>query len=103
MLSKEEIAFFIMEDDSSERKQYARVGQRYDDGEHDILNYKLFFYDANGELQEDKTRSNIKISHPFFTELVDQQAQYMLNGEEFVKRNLIRCSTMILQANLPKP
>ena len=41
MLSKEEIAFFIMEDDSSERKQYARVGQRYYDGEHDILNYKL--------------------------------------------------------------
>ena len=49
MLSKEEIAVFIMEDDSSERKQYARVGQRYYDGEHDILNYKLFFYDANGE------------------------------------------------------
>ena len=88
MLTKEEIAFFIMEDDSSERKQFARVGQRYYDGEHDILNYKLFFYDANGEIQEDKTRSNIKISHPFFTELVDQQAQYMLNGEEFVKSDI---------------
>ena len=88
MLSKEEIAFFIMEDASSERKSQAKVGQRYYDGEHDILNYRLFYYDADGELQEDKTRSNIKISHPFFTELVDQQAQYMLNGEEFVKSDI---------------
>ena len=77
-----------MEDASSKRKTDAKVGQRYYDGEHDILNYKLFFYDADGELQEDKTRSNIKISHPFFTELVDQQAQYMLNGEEFVKSDI---------------
>lgn len=88
LLSKEEIAFFIMEDASSERKSQAKVGQRYYDGEHDILNYRLFYYDADGELQEDKTRSNIKISHPFFTELVDQQAQYMLNGEEFVKSDI---------------
>ena len=88
MLSKEEIAFFIMEDASSERKLQAKVGQRYYDAEHDILNYRLFYYDADGELQEDKTRSNIKISHPFFTELVDQQAQYMLNGKAFVKSDI---------------
>ena len=88
MLSKEEIAFFIMEDASSERKSQAKVGQRYYDGEHDILHYRLFYYDADGELQEDKTRSNIKISHPFFTELVDQQAQYMLNGDTFVKSDI---------------
>ena len=85
MLSKEEIAFFMLEDASSQRKINAKAGQRYYDGEHDILNYRLFYYDADGELQEDKTRSNIKISHPFFTELVDQQAQYMLNGDKFVK------------------
>lgn len=85
MLSIDEINFFITEDSTSERKQQARIGQRYYDGDHDILNYKLFYYDANGEIQEDKTRSNIKISHPFFTEIVDQQAQYMLNGEAFVK------------------
>ena len=93
MLSKEEIAFFIMEDDSSKRKLDAKVGQRYYEGEHDILNYKLFFYDADGELQEDKTRSNIKISHPFFTELVDQQAQYMLNGDAFVKSDIPELQT----------
>lgn len=86
-----------MEDANSERKSQAKVGQRYYDGEHDILHYRLFYYDADGELQEDKTRSNIKISHPFFTELVDQQAQYMLNGDTFVKSD-----TPELQAELDK-
>lgn len=85
MLSVEEIKFFIDDDTSSERKSQARVGQRYYDAEHDIMNYRLFYYDADGEVQEDKTRSNIKISHPFFTEIVDQQAQYMLNGDSFIK------------------
>ena len=88
MLSKEEIAFFIQEDNCSDRKNLARVGERYYEGEHDILKYRLFYYDANGEIQEDKTRSNIKISHPFFTELVDQQAQYMLNGDTFIKSDI---------------
>lgn len=88
MLSIEEIKFFIDDDNSSERKRQARVGQKYYDGEHDIMNYKLFYYDANGEVLEDKTRSNIKISHPFFTEIVDQQAQYMLNGDGFVKSDI---------------
>ena len=88
MLSKEEIAFFIQEDNCSDRKNLARVGERYYEGEHDILRYRLFYYDANGEIQEDKTRSNIKISHPFFTELVDQQAQYMLNGDTFIKSDI---------------
>lgn len=85
MLSVDEIKFFIDDDTSSERKSQARVGQRYYDAEHDIMNYRLFYYDADGEVQEDKTRSNIKISHPFFTEIVDQQAQYMLNGDSFIK------------------
>ena len=88
MLSIEEIKFFIDDDNSSERKRQARVGQKYYDGEHDIMNYKLFYYDANGDVQEDKTRSNIKISHPFFTEIVDQQAQYMLNGDSFIKSDI---------------
>lgn len=88
MLTLEEIKFFIDEDSSSERKSFAKIGQRYYEGEHDILHYKLFYYDAEGDVKEDKTRSNIKISHPFFTELVDQQAQYMLNGESFVKSDI---------------
>lgn len=97
MLSIDEIKFFIDDDNSSERKRQARVGQKYYDGEHDIMNYKLFYYDADGEVQEDKTRSNIKISHPFFTEIVDQQAQYMLNGESFIKSDDVK-----LQSELDK-
>ena len=93
MLSLEEIAFFIQEDNSSARKTQARVGERYYEGEHDIVNYKLFYYDADGEIQEDKTRSNIKISHPFFTEIVDQQAQYMLNGDKFAKSDIPELQT----------
>lgn len=80
MLTESEILEFIQEDTTSEKKQFAKTGLKYYEGEHDILNYKLFYFNADGEVVEDKTRSNIKISHPFFTELVDQQAQYMLSG-----------------------
>lgn len=93
MLSLDEIAFFIQEDNSSARKAQARVGERYYEGKHDILNYKLFYYDAEGEIQEDKTRSNVKISHPFFTELVDQESQYILNGDKFVKSDIPELQT----------
>ena len=48
MLTKEEIAFFITEDNTSKRKSDVRVYQRYYEREHDIVNYKLVFYDANG-------------------------------------------------------
>lgn len=62
---------------------------RYYEGEHDIKDYKLYYYNDEGVLTEDKIRSNVKISHPFFTELVDQAVQYMLSGKEgFVKSDL---------------
>lgn len=80
MLTPEAIQTLINNDETSDRKRLARMGSRYYEGLHDIRNYRLFYYDAEGELKEDKTRSNIKISHPFFTELVDQQVQYMLSG-----------------------
>ena len=74
---------------SSEKKRFAREGLKYYEGDHDIKNYKLYYFNADGELIEDKTRSNIKISHPFFTELVDQQVQYMLSGKDgFLKSDL---------------
>ena len=81
VLSESEIIRFIQEDESSDKKRFAKVGQKYYEGEHDIRNYRLFYYNADGQLVEDKTRSNIKISHPFFTELVDQEVQYMLSGK----------------------
>lgn len=89
MLTESEILRFIQEDMSSEKKSRAKVGQAYYEGDHDIKNYKLYYYNADGELVEDQTRSNIKISHPFFTELVDQEVQYMLSGKDgFIKSDL---------------
>lgn len=82
MLDLGEIKRIIDEDVNSGKKQCAGEGQRYYEGKHDILKSKIFYIDANGKVQEDKLRSNIKISHPFFTELVDQQVQYMMSGEE---------------------
>ena len=89
MLTVQEIKTFIDNDASSIKKQLARLGQRYYESDHDIRQYRIFFIDADGQLQEDKHKSNIKISHPFFTELVDQEVQYMLSGKEgFVRSDI---------------
>ena len=80
MLKESEILQFINEDKLSTKKAFARKGQDYYDAKHDIRDYKLYFVDADGKVQEDRNRSNIKIAHPFFTELVDQEVQYMISG-----------------------
>lgn len=67
---------------SSEKKIQAKKSESYYEAEHDILSYRVFYYNADGVLVEDKTRANVRISHPFFTELVDQEVQYMLSGDE---------------------
>lgn len=82
MLTIQEIKTFIDNDRASTKKQLAEIGLRYYEADHDIKNYRIFFIDAEGQLQEDKSKSNIKISHPFFTELVDQEVQYMLSGKD---------------------
>lgn len=87
MLTEQEIRYFISDDAGSQRKRKSIEAQRYYEGEHDILNYRMFYYNSDGELVEDTTRSNIKISHPFFTELVDQQVQYMLSGDDSFVRS----------------
>lgn len=81
MLTPAEIKQFIDEDALSERKLFAKKGQAYYDGDHDIKGFRLFYYNADGNLVEDKYRSNIRIPHPFFTELVDQAVQYILSGD----------------------
>ena len=94
MLSVDEIKKFIEADAQSKQKQFARVGVRYYEGDHDIRECRIFFIDSDGKLQEDKTKSNIRISHPFFRLLVDQQAQYMLSGHGgFVKSDIPELQT----------
>ena len=85
-LTVAEIKRFISDDITSEQKRIAAVGQRYYEAEHDILNCRMFYYNADGKLVEDTTRSNIKICHPFFTELSDQHTAHLLS----FKRNPIR-------------
>lgn len=96
MLTDKEILTLIEEDLSSEKKRLAGIGQKYYEGEHDILNYQIYYYDADGQLKLDKFKSNIRISHPFFTELVDQQVQYMLSGDG----NIIKSDIPELQVEL---
>lgn len=86
MLSVEDIKRFIDDDATSEKKKWAKTGQRYYEGDHDIRKYRIFYYDADGNIKEDNTRTNVKIPHPFFAELTDQTTQYILSGSEgFVK------------------
>ena len=93
MLSISEIQRFIDEDNASTKKMFARKGQAYYEGEHDIKDYRLFYYNNDGKLVEDKNRSNVKIPHPFFTELVDQATQYMLSGDSFIKSDIPELQT----------
>ena len=82
MLTEAEIRRLIDEDRVSEKKRLATVGQRYYEGEHDILDYRMFYYNSDGVLVEDKARSNSRICHPFLTELIDQKVAYLLSFEE---------------------
>lgn len=82
MLTTKEIKMFIDEDNASMKKNFARIGERYFDGDHDILHYRMFYFNTDGQLVEDKARSNVKIPHPFFKELTEQGTQYTLSGDE---------------------
>lgn len=71
----------IRQDKSSNEKEKMREGLRYYKSEHDILDYKLMYYDGNGCLVEDTTSANTKIQHSFHAELVDQKVQYLLAND----------------------
>lgn len=89
MLTTEQIKLFIENDRTSKRKQAAQVGQDYYEGKHDILNRMILYVDGNGNLKEDKVNSNIRIAHPFFTEIADQCVQYVLSGKDgFIKSDI---------------
>lgn len=76
----ENLKQLIDKDREDPQKHKAREGIRYYKGEHDILDYRLLYFDSDGQVQEDKFRSNIKIPHQFHTELVDQKVQYLLSN-----------------------
>lgn len=82
MLTTAEIKTFINEDAASVKKQFAKIGERYYEGDHDIRKYRVFYYNADGQLVEDKMRSNVKIPHPFFKELTEQATQYTMSGSD---------------------
>ena len=42
MLTVDEIKKFIDDDKTSEKKRFAKVGERYYDGDNDIKQYRLF-------------------------------------------------------------
>lgn len=98
MLSVDEIRQYMDEDSSNEKKKRAREGVRYYEGDHDILKKRIFYVNADGEYVEERLRSNVRIPHPFFTELVDQEVQYLLSGKD----PFIRSDNPNLQEELNK-
>lgn len=82
MLTTDEIKLFLDLDEASLQKRQARIGQNYYEGRHDILDYRMFYYNDDGKLVEDTYRSNCKIPHPFFTELVDQATQLIMSDKD---------------------
>lgn len=50
MLTKEEIKVFLEADAGSLAKRQARAGEAYYEGRHDILRYRMFYFDDNGNL-----------------------------------------------------
>jgi len=81
-MDAKELRALIDLDKTSSAKAAARQGQHYYEAKHDIRFYRMFYFDDQGRPQEDTTKSNIKIAHPFFTELVDQQVQYMIGSPD---------------------
>lgn len=94
MLEPGRIASIIAADKYSRKKKQARLGQKYYDGEHEILEYRIYYINKEGKLVEDLTKSNIRIPHPFFHEISEQEVSYILSGgvefetedEEFQKQ-----------------
>lgn len=87
MLEIAEIKRFIDKDMQSDKKRLAKVGVDYYEGRHDILECRIFYKDNDGKWTSAKGTSDIKITHPFFNELVEQKAQYALSGKDSFVRS----------------
>lgn len=86
----------IEADKSSAVKAKAKVGVDYYNYKHDIMNNRIFYFDDKGQLQEDKYASNIKIPHPFLTELIDQKVQYLLSNPLRVNTDDDKLSALLM-------
>ena len=96
MLGNDEIVKLIQNDNASTEKTFARTADLYYDGLHDIRKHRVFYINDAGDAVEVTNRSNIRISHPFFTELVDQKVQYMLSGcDAIVKSDIPELQTLL--------
>ena len=96
MLETQEILAAINNEFNSKKYQYAKKGLRYYEGDHDILDYKIYYIDQDGIAVEDNTKSNIKISHAYLTELINQKVSYFHN----IKKDFIFSDVPELQAAL---
>lgn len=57
----------------------ANVAVKYYDGEHDILKNRIIYINDKNQVVEDVHSSNIRIPHPFFTELVQQSTDFIFS------------------------
>ena len=96
MLTTGEILAAINNEFNSKKYQYAKKGLRYYEGDHDILDYKIYYIDQDGMAVEDNTKSNIKISHAYLTELINQKVSYFHS----IKKDFIFSDIPELQAAL---
>lgn len=96
MLETQEILAAINNEFNSKKYQLAKKGLRYYEGDHDILDYKIYYIDQDGMAVEDNTKSNIKISHAYLTELINQKVSYFHN----IKKDFIFSDIPELQVAL---
>ena len=96
MLETQEILAAINNEFNSKKYQLAKKGLRYYEGDHDILDYKIYYIDQDGMAVEDNTKSNIKISHAYLTELINQKVSYFHN----IKKDFVFSDIPELQAAL---
>lgn len=57
MLTVSEIKTFMDSDAASTKKRLAKVGLKYYEGNHDINNYRIFFFDADGKPRKIRPRA----------------------------------------------
>lgn len=96
MLETSEILAVINNEFNSIKYRNAKKGLRYYEGRHDIEDYKIFYIDADGIVCEDNTKSNIRISHAYLTELINQKVSYFHNiKKDFIFSNVPELQTAL--------